>query len=51
MRVARGLREEIEGFEAAVRSRITDRDLAGFAAVMEAIGELARVRLREETEP
>lgn len=35
-------------FEDAVRARITDEDLAGFQAVMQAIGEVTHVVLRPE---
>lgn len=50
-RIASALREEIETFEADLKRRISDRDLAGFSAVMKAVGELTGVQLREETEP
>lgn len=50
-RIASALREEIETFEADLKRRISNRDLAGFSAVMKAVGELTGVQLREETEP
>jgi DNA-binding MarR family transcriptional regulator len=37
----------LETFEAGIRERLSDRDLEGFRAVMAAVEEVTRVRLRE----
>lgn len=38
---------ELEALEAAIRARVTDADVAGFRAVLAAIDDVTRVRLRE----
>ena len=46
--VATELRERLEGLEAEVMGRVSKRDMAGFAAVMAAVGDVTQIQLREE---
>jgi DNA-binding MarR family transcriptional regulator len=39
--------EKLEAFEAALRARVSPRDVQGFHAVMKAVEEITRVQLRE----
>ena len=50
-RVADGVQEFVEGFEAEVRKRITPADLDGFDRVMAAIGAVTQVEVRENRSP
>ena len=42
------LNERLETLENEIRERVSPRDVKGFQAVMQAVEEITRVRLREE---
>lgn len=46
-KLAGRLNRRLEAFEARIRERVDDRDVEGFRAVMGAVDEVTRVRLRE----
>lgn len=45
------LRRVLAGFEAAVRSRVSDRDVEGFKAVMTAVQDVTAVPAGKESQP